>query len=80
MSKKGKKPKRPKPRVPRGFRDLPAGDLALRRDMIRTVCEVYERYGFTPLETPAVEYVDVLGQFLPEADENAAWREVLAGM
>jgi histidyl-tRNA synthetase len=46
--------------------------------MIDTVCRVYERYGFTPLETPAVEYLDCLGKFLPEADQPDggvfAWR------
>ena len=30
--------------------------------------EVYERWGFEPLETPAFEYADALGKFLPDAD------------
>ena len=71
QKKRKKKKKRPVPRVPRGFRDLPPATLVERRRMIQTVSEVYERYGFTPLETPAIEYVDVLGKFLPEADEPA---------
>lgn len=71
QAKKQKKGKRPDPRVPRGFRDLTPGTLVERRRMIETVCAVYERYGFTPLETPAVEYVEVLGKFLPEADTPA---------
>ncbi|NBB52283.1 histidine--tRNA ligase, partial [Rhizobium sp. CRIBSB] len=29
---------------------------------------VYERWGFEPLETPAFEYADALGKFLPDAD------------
>lgn len=37
--------------------------------MISRIREVYERYGYSPLETPALEYVDVLGKFLPEADQ-----------
>jgi histidyl-tRNA synthetase len=36
--------------------------------MIAKIREVYERYGYVPLETPAMEYVDVLGKYLPEAD------------
>jgi histidyl-tRNA synthetase len=36
--------------------------------MIDTIREVYERYGFSPLETPSVEYVDALGKYLPESD------------
>jgi histidyl-tRNA synthetase len=67
--KKRKKPKRPAPRVAKGFRDQSPGTLVERRKMIETVSRVYERYGFTPLETPAIEYVDVLGKFLPESEE-----------
>jgi histidyl-tRNA synthetase len=59
---------RPVPRVPRGFRDLFAPDLAARRRMIDVIRQVYERFGFEPLETPAMEYVDVLGKFLPESE------------
>jgi histidyl-tRNA synthetase len=39
--------------------------------MIDTIREVYELYGFAPLETPAVEYVDALGKFLPESNSPA---------
>jgi histidyl-tRNA synthetase len=39
--------------------------------MIDIIREVYERYGFAPLETPAVEYVDALGKFLPESSTPA---------
>ncbi len=57
----------PVPRLVRGFRDIFAGDVALKRSLIEKVQRVYESYGFVPLETPAVEYVDVLGKFLPES-------------
>jgi histidyl-tRNA synthetase len=69
MSNDAKKPRKTVARVPRGFRDLTAADVVTRRRMIDTVTGVYERYGFTPLETPAVEYLDCLGKFLPEADQ-----------
>jgi histidyl-tRNA synthetase len=36
--------------------------------MIETIRAVYERYGFEPLETPAFEYTDALGKFLPDQD------------
>jgi histidyl-tRNA synthetase len=35
---------------------------------VARVSEVYERWGFEPLETPAFEYVDALGKFLPDTD------------
>jgi len=36
--------------------------------MIDIIRGVYERYGFAPLETPAFEYVDALGKYLPDGD------------
>jgi len=36
--------------------------------MIDNIRGVYERYGFAPLETPAFEYVDALGKYLPDGD------------
>lgn len=68
MSKKPKN-KRTIPRRLKGFRDITAGDVLARDRMIAQIRSVYERYGFVPLETPALEYVDVLGKFLPESDE-----------
>ena len=36
--------------------------------MTDTIREVYELYGFEPVETPAIEYTDALGKFLPDQD------------
>lgn len=58
---------RPVPRLVKGFRDIFSADVALKRALVDKVRTVYEAYGFVPLETPAVEYVDVLGKFLPES-------------
>ncbi|HEY0377209.1 MAG TPA: histidine--tRNA ligase [Pyrinomonadaceae bacterium] len=58
----------PIPRVPKGFKDTFAANVLARQRMIDTIRQVYERYGFSPLETPAVEYVDALGKYLPESD------------
>jgi len=53
----------------KGFRDIPAADVLARDRMIAAIRDVYERYGYIPLETPALEYVDCLGKFLPEAGQ-----------
>ncbi|MCX7836078.1 MAG: histidine--tRNA ligase [bacterium] len=58
-----------KPRLYKGFRDIFATDIRQRNAMIETIRNVYELYGFQPLETPAIEYVDILGKFLPESDQ-----------
>ncbi len=34
--------------------------------MVETIRTVFERYGFEPVETPAIEYTDALGKFLPD--------------
>ena len=36
--------------------------------MLDTIRGVYESYGFEQLETPAIEYTDALGKFLPDQD------------
>ncbi len=36
--------------------------------MLSRIAEVYHRYGFDPLESPAVETVESLGKFLPDVD------------
>ena len=59
---------RPLARNPRGFADRRGHDLTAERRIVRQVSEVYERWGFEPLETPAFEYADALGKFLPDAD------------
>lgn len=64
--------KRPQARLPRGFRDIFSDDYRLRQQMLDTIRAVYERYGFEPLETPAVEFVETLGKFLPDSDRPDA--------
>jgi histidyl-tRNA synthetase len=58
----------PQARLPKGFLDTPPEDIRATRGMLDTIREVYERYGFEPLETPAIEYTDALGKFLPDQD------------
>ena len=59
---------RPEARNPRGFADRRGRDLVAERRLVQRVSEVYERWGFEPLETGAFEYADALGKFLPDAD------------
>jgi len=67
MSKQ-KKDARPTPRLPRGLRDIEAAELRQQHAMLAQIRTVYELYGFEPLETPALEYTDALGKFLPDQD------------
>jgi histidyl-tRNA synthetase len=56
------------PRLPRGLRDIEAAELRQQQNMLGKIRGVYEGYGFEPLETPAFEYTDALGKFLPDQD------------
>ncbi len=71
MAKAGKD-NRPEPRLPKGFQDLAGEDLRATTRMLAVIREVYERYGYDPLETPAFEYTDALGKFLPDQDRPNA--------
>ncbi|GIL01381.1 MAG: histidine--tRNA ligase [Alphaproteobacteria bacterium] len=68
MADKKQKTFRPKARLPRGFADRDAADIRATEEMLGKIREVFERYGFDPVETPMFEYTDALGKFLPDAD------------
>ncbi|SCB59709.1 histidyl-tRNA synthetase [Rhizobium aethiopicum] len=68
MNDKQKKPQKLKARLPRGFVDRAAGDIRAVNEMTAKIREVYEHYGFDPVETPLFEYTDALGKFLPDSD------------
>ncbi|SFQ09458.1 histidine--tRNA ligase [Tranquillimonas alkanivorans] len=78
MAKARKQP-RPKAETPKGFRDYFGPDVTERKAMLDKIAEVYDLYGFDPLETSAVETVEALGKFLPDVDRPNegvfAWQE-----
>src|SRR5215510_9393713 len=68
MAEKPKKPQKLKARLPRGLEDRGPAAISATRQMVEKIREVFERYGFEPVETPAIEYTDALGKFLPDQD------------
>src|SRR3954447_22721005 len=68
MAEKSKKPQKLRARLPRGLADRGPAEIAATRAMVEKIRQVYERYGFEPVETPAMEYTDALGKFLPDQD------------
>ena len=68
MADKPDKSNKLKARLPRGLGDRGPAEIAATRRMLETIRAVYERYGFEPVETPAIEYTDALGKFLPDQD------------
>ncbi|MDQ3413201.1 MAG: histidine--tRNA ligase [Chloroflexota bacterium] len=49
-----------KPRVLKGFRDFLPAQMILRQRIIGRFRDVFERHGFEPLDTPVLEYLEVL--------------------
>jgi histidyl-tRNA synthetase len=68
MADKPNKPQKLKARLPRGLADRGPAEVGATRDMVEVIRVVFERYGFEPVETPAIEYTDALGKFLPDQD------------
>ena len=59
-----------KPRVPRGMRDILPEQMIRRQYVIDVIREVFEEFGFEPLQTPALELSEVLtGKYGPDAEK-----------
>src|SRR6476469_4274261 len=59
-----------KPSLPQGTRDFDAEILRRRRFILDTIKDVFELYGFEPLETPAMENLETLmGKYGDEGDK-----------
>lgn len=48
------------PRTLKGFRDYPPALMIPRERVLQTAREVYRSFGFAPIDTPALEYSEVL--------------------
>jgi histidyl-tRNA synthetase len=59
------------PRTLKGFRDALPGEAAARLRMLRTVTGVFESFGYVPIDTPALEYAEILkGKGGDESDKQ----------
>src|SRR6185312_16680536 len=59
-----------KPSLPQGTRDFNAETIRKRQFILNTIKEVFELYGFEPLETPAMENLETLiGKYGDEGDK-----------
>lgn len=59
-----------KPRILRGTRDFLPQTMLLRQHVTGVIRSAFERFGFEPLETPAIELAETLeGKYGPEGDQ-----------
>src|SRR5690625_1452501 len=56
--------------IPKGTRDFGQEEIYKRRYIFDTIQKYFERYGFAPIETPAMENLDTLmGKYGYEGDQ-----------
>ncbi len=59
-----------KPTLPKGTRDFGPAQMAKRQFILNTIRQVFQKYGFQPLETPAMENLTTLtGKYGDEGDQ-----------
>ena len=59
-----------KPSLPKGTRDFGPAQMAKRQFIFDTIKKVFQKYGFQPLETPAMENLSTLtGKYGEEGDQ-----------
>ncbi len=59
-----------KPSLPKGTRDFSPDEMLRRAHIFDTIRNVYQRYGFLPIETPAMENLSTLeGKYGEEGDK-----------
>lgn len=59
------------PRTLKGFRDLLPAQALAREQILQTARQVYRSYGFAPIDTPALEYLEILtGKGSDETDKQ----------
>ncbi len=59
-----------KPSIPKGTRDFGPSEMSKRYFIINTIKAVFEKFGFGPIETPAMENTSTLmGKYGDEGDK-----------
>ncbi|MFM7853931.1 MAG: ATP phosphoribosyltransferase regulatory subunit, partial [Flammeovirgaceae bacterium] len=59
-----------KPTLPKGTRDFGPAQMAKRHYILERIKRVFQKYGFQPLETPAMENLTTLtGKYGDEGDQ-----------
>jgi len=57
--------------TPKGMRDIGPEDMFVREEVVGKIRETFQRYGYRPLETPAMEYMETLrAKAGPEVDKQ----------
>lgn len=62
------------PKTLKGFRDFMPQEQIARKKIIAKISEIFERFGFAPIETPSLEYYDLLAGKYGEEGEKLMYK------
>src|SRR5438876_1348660 len=62
------------PRTLKGFRDYPPDLMIAREQLLEKTRQVYRSYGFVPIDTPALEYTEIL---LGKIEDESEMRKII---
>lgn len=60
----------------KGVRDFPPEDKIIRDNMVNKLVCIFQRYGYSPLETPSIERLDTLAAKFAAGTESDAAKEI----
>lgn len=69
-----------KPSIPKGTRDFSPDEMVKRNYIINTITEVYRRYGYRQIETPAMENLSTLEGKYGEEGDSLLFRILNSGL
>ncbi|MBU0758425.1 MAG: histidine--tRNA ligase [Nanoarchaeota archaeon] len=71
----GSKPMKFELQLAKGVRDFPPEEKIIRDEIIRTIIDTFEIYGFNPIETPILERYDTLAAKFAAGEASDALKE-----
>jgi len=60
----------------KGVRDFPPEEKIMRQEIVSRLTNVFERYGFSPLETPAIERMEILSAKFAAGEASDVQKEI----
>tara|TARA_Y100000310_G_C20678823_1_gene814662 strand:- start:1814 stop:3082 length:1269 start_codon:yes stop_codon:yes gene_type:complete len=65
-----------KPQTARGVQDIPPEEKIIQNQLVDTLREIFELYGFAPLETPLLERYETLASKFAAGEDSDALKEI----
>ncbi|MFA7578273.1 MAG: histidine--tRNA ligase, partial [Candidatus Muiribacteriota bacterium] len=63
-----------KPKILKGFKDTLPGEAIIKNKFLKVITHNFEKYGFSPIDTPALEYIEILTGKSGEESEKLMYK------